>query len=383
MKKIFTLVLVAFVLFVNAQEVNRYVSEATASIPTGYYNTATGTGLTLKTQLKTIITNGHVDQGYGSLWNFFSNTAFRDTYYENDNSLIDIYSENPSGPDPYNFTSNAQQCGTYSIEGDCYNREHLIPQAYFENVAVNPMKNDPFHVAPADGKVNGLRDNYPFGRVNVASTTTANGSKLGSNLNSGYSAGYSATVFEPVNEFKGDIARSFLYFATRYEDQMVSFYNVATVVSKNMFDGTANNAFSSTFLNILLTWHQQDPVSPKEIEKNNAIYIYQGNRNPYIDHPEYACQIWGNACASLSTDTFDQLGSVSIYPNPSTGIVNISTNISLEQIDIITINGQVLQQIKNPIIENNTYLITNLPQGFYFLRLSSNNETITKKVTVN
>lgn len=355
-----------------------------AQIPAGYYNTATGTGYTLKTQLKNRITNGHVDQGYGSLWNLYTNTAFRDTNYENDNSLLDIYSENPTGPDPYNYFSTSQQCGSYSNEGDCYNREHIVPQAFFDNVAIDPMKNDPFHVAPVDGKVNGLRDNYPYGRVNSPTNTTANGSKLGPNYNSGYSAGYSNTVFEPLDEFKGDIARSIFYFVTRYEDSMVSFYNNTTVISKNMFDGTANNALSPTFLKILITWHNQDPVSPKEIARNNAIYNYQGNRNPYIDHPEYVCQIWSSVCAALSTDNFELEETTSIYPNPSNdGRINISTTAELNQISILTINGQVIQKITNPNRVDNTIEISNLPKGFYFISLEANGQNITKKIIIN
>ena len=120
-----------------------------AQIPSGYYSTATGTGLTLKTNLKKIIDNVsdgipsehlHADQGYAALWTLFTHSAFRDNYYENDGSLLDIYSENPSGADPYNYTATTQQCGSYSGEGDCYNREHLIPQSYFDGYAVNPMK---------------------------------------------------------------------------------------------------------------------------------------------------------------------------------------------------------------------------------------------------
>ena len=383
MKKIITLVLLTFTFLSFGQE-NAKNSNVTATIPTGYYNTATGTGYVLKTQLKNIITAGHIDRGYSSLWNLYSNTAFRDTNYENDGSLLDMYSENPAGPDPYNFTSSAQQCGSYSSEGDCYNREHIIPQAFFDNVATDPMKNDPFHVAPVDGKVNGLRDNFPYGKVNSPNSTTLNGSKLGPNVNSGYSAGYTSTVFEPLDDFKGDIARSIFYFVTRYEDSMSSFFNACTVVSKNMFDGTNSNAFSPTFLNILITWNILDPVSAKEIAKNNAIYTYQGNRNPYIDHPEYICQIWATACANLGTNNYSLLEKISVYPNPSNnGIVNITTETTLDEIILININGQILQQIKNPEAQNNTYSINNLPHGFYFLKISSNNETVTKKVVVN
>jgi len=261
-----------------------------AQIPTGYYDSATGTGYTLKTQLYNII-KGQTDLGYSGLWTTYQ-TSDRDYFYENDGTILDMYSENPSGTDYYTFTYSTDQCGTYSAEGDCYNREHMIPQSIFNEGS--PMVADAHFITPTDGKVNGMRSNYPHGMVGTATYTSKNGSKLGSALNSGYSAGYSGTVFEPINEFKGDIARMYFYFATRYE-------NVITTwgTSYAMFNGTSNQVFAEPFLTILLTWNAQDPVSASEIARNNAIYTRQHNRNPFIDHPEYVNQIWG----STSTDT--------------------------------------------------------------------------------
>jgi endonuclease I/chitodextrinase len=255
-----------------------------SQIPSGYYDTATGTGYTLKTQLYNIIL-GHIDNGYTpGLWITYQ-TSDRDLYYENDNTILDIYSEDPSGTDPYNFTYSSDQCGTYASEGDCYNREHIIPQSVFnEN---SPMRNDAHFIVPTDGKVNGYRSNYPHGMVGTATYTSQNGSKLGSALNSGYSAGYTGTVFEPIDEFKGDVARMYFYFATRYENVITSWG-----VSYDMFNGTTDQVFSEPFLTILMTWHTNDPVSTREIDRNNAIYARQNNRNPFIDHPEYVAQIW-------------------------------------------------------------------------------------------
>lgn len=152
------------------------------------------------------------------------------------------------------------------------------------------MRNDAHFIVPTDGKVNGIRSNYPHGVVGTASTTSLNGSKLGSASNTGYAAGYTGTVFEPIDEFKGDVARMYFYFATRYENSITSWG-----VSYPMFNGTANQVFTDTFLNILLQWHNQDPVSEKEIDRNNAIYARQNNRNPFIDFPQYANQIWSNS----------------------------------------------------------------------------------------
>jgi len=258
-----------------------------AQIPSGYYNNATGTGYTLKTQLYNII-KGHTDNGYAGLYTTYQ-TSDVDNFYENDGTVLDMYSENPSGTDPYNYsTGTTQRCGSYSAEGDCYNREHIIPQSVFNEQS--PMVSDAHFITPTDGKVNGMRSNYPHGTVNSTTYTSQNGSKLGSSSVSGYSG----TVFEPVNAFKGDIARMYFYFATRYE-------NTVSGYSFPMFDGSSNKVFTTAFLNVLLAWHTQDPVSAREIARNNAIYGRQNNRNPYIDHPEYVNQIWGGTPPSGDT----------------------------------------------------------------------------------
>lgn len=377
MKKTYSLILLLSAIFGFAQ------------IPSGYYNTATGSGYALKTQLKSIITTGHVDQGYGALWTLYTQSAFRDNYYENDGSLLDLYSENPTGVDPYNYTSAAQQCGSYSSEGDCYNREHIVPQSYFDDFAVDPMKNDPFHVFPSDGKVNGDRNNLGFGIVSSASYTSQNGSKRGPNTVGSYS-NYSGTVFEPVDAFKGDVARAYFYFGTRYEDSMDDFYtaaNSATCQAKNMFDGSINKVFSDDFILILIKWHKQDPVSAKEIAQNNAIYAHQGNRNPYIDHPEYICSIWSTQCATvdfLSSESFLADDAVSIYPNPTnTNEVEIFTTENITKLTLVSINGQIIKDIENPVFNQNSYKLNNLPQGFYFLQISAENGSLTKKIIVN
>jgi endonuclease I/chitodextrinase len=247
-------------------------------IPSGYYATATSTGYTLKTQLYNII-KGHTDQGYAGLYVTYE-TSDIDNFYENDGTVLDMYSENPTSVDPYNYSiSSAQRCGTISNEGSCYNREHIIPQSVFAEGF--PMKSDAHSVTPTDGKVNGIRSNFPHGTVASVAITTLNGSKMGS---SGI-AGYLGSIFEPIDEFKGDIARMYFYFATRYENTVAGY-------SFPMFNGTADQVFTTAFLNMLLTWHAQDPVNAREISRNNAIYARQNNRNPYIDRPEFVQAIW-------------------------------------------------------------------------------------------
>lgn len=355
------------------------ISIGFAQIPTGYYNNATGTGYILKTNLRNIIdnnTNSATVASYGDLWNLYTLVSFRDNYYENNGSLLDIYSEKPTQIDSYEYTSTTQQCGNYSGEGSCYNREHLIPQSVFNSIY--PMYSDAHFVVPSDGYVNGQRGNLPFGKVSSATYTSTNNSKKGSNLNSGYSAGYSGTVFEPIDEFKGDVARALLYFATRYQNEVTNW-------SYDMFNNTNNQVFTNTFLNILITWHLDDPVSAYEIAKNNAVYTFQNNRNPYIDHPEYVCQIWPSQCTALSSKDFVNFENISVYPNPSNeNKITVETEIKLNEILLINVNGQIIKYIFNPEFNNNQFSLDNLPQGFYFLKLSSpENSSIVKKIIIN
>jgi len=257
-------------------------SNAFAQIPVGYYDNATGTGSTLKSQLNLIITSGHNDMGYSGLWTAYQTTD-RDYFYENDGSILDIYSERPTAADPYNFTISTNQCGSngYANEGDCYNREHIVPQSLFNEAS--PMKNDVHFIRATDGEVNGKRSNYPFGIVGNASFTSLNGSKLGTSV----STGYSGIVFEPIDAFKGDVARMIFYFVTRYETQLSGFS------SGNMLGGSAFPGLQTWELNQLLAWHAADPVSAEEVARNNASYNFQQNRNPFIDNPAYVGLIWG------------------------------------------------------------------------------------------
>lgn len=264
-----------------------------AQAPSGYYDSAEGLSrFQLKTALKNIIDSEddgsgfpfHQDQGYGALYDAYAseNSGDTDDYFEEDGTVLDMYSEIPNGEEAYNYEHFQNQCGNYSGEGDCYNREHLVPQSTFNSAS--PMKNDYFHVVPSDGSVNGARGSFPFGEVNQPSYVSSNGSKRGPNTFSGYEG----TVFEPLDEFKGDIARSILYFAIRYEDEFSTSWKKNEVLADNPQD-----FFVDWYIDLLLSWHTNDPVSQREIDRNNNGYQFQGNRNPLIDRPEFAYQIWG------------------------------------------------------------------------------------------
>jgi len=252
-----------------------------------YYRSAEGlSGYTLKTALYNIIRT-HTSQGYGALWTFY-NSHELDRYYENDGTILDIYSENPTGGDPYTYIKSSDQCGSYSGEGSCYNREHSFPRSWFGG-SREPMNSDVHHIFASDGYVNGRRSSFPYGEVGSATYTSNNGSKLGS----GSGIGYTGTVFEPIDEFKGDLARAYFYMATRYQDQIAGWEGNSSS-SNAALNGTSTQVFETWMLNMLKKWHNDDPVSQKETDRNNAAQDHQGNRNPFVDHPEFVQSIWGS-----------------------------------------------------------------------------------------
>ncbi len=327
MKKLLLFLILAH--FVNAQA------------PSGYYSSASGlSGAALKSALSSIITNGHQDKGYNGLWTAYKTTDI-DKNYENDGSILDIYSERPTSGDPYNFSPVNNQCGTYSTEGNCHNREHIVPQSLFNEAS--PMRNDIHFIRATDGKVNGMRSNYPFGKVGSATFTSQNGSKLGSSS----SSGFSGTVFEPIDEFKGDVARMVFYFVTRYQSQLSSFS------SGNMLGSSAFPGLQTWELNVLLTWHNQDPVSQAEINRNNASYTFQGNRNPFIDNPSYVNQIWGSQTPTQDTQAPTTVTNLAI-PSKTANSISLTWNASTDNVAVTSYNVYMNGSLKSTITSTST-----------------------------
>jgi endonuclease I len=141
------------------------------------------------------------------------------------------------------------------------------------------MRSDLHQVYPTDGYVNSIRGDYPYGPVAEPTYTAQNGSLRG------YSAlcDYPWRVFEPIDAYKGDLARAQLYMSVRYRGEDAGWAGSEAV------DGAALEPWYAT---TLLAWHLMDPVDSKETARNDAVQDLQGNRNPFVDHPEYACYLW-------------------------------------------------------------------------------------------
>lgn len=252
-------------------------------IPAGYYTPATGqTGEALQIALYNIIKNHTVASYTPGVWDAFYTTDVKSTGY-----VWDMYSDVPGGTPAYQFILGSSQCGSGGggVEGDCYSREHSFPKSWFNDLS--PMYTDLFHIYPVDQYVNNRRNDNPYGTVSAPTWTSSNGGKLGPCT----TPGYTGTVFEPIDAYKGDLARTYFYMATRYENVIATWQN-NNPNGAVVLNGTSYPAYQAWFLNMLIQWHTQDPVSPKEIARNDSVFKIQNNRNPFIDHPEYVAAVW-------------------------------------------------------------------------------------------
>ena len=292
-----------------------FASSVFAQAPAGYYSAAKGKkGAALKTALYGIIAD-HTVRSYANLWDDMRKTDARA-----DGKVWDMYSAIT------NYTFGDDQAGSYKKEGDVYNREHSFPKSWFNDAS--PMYTDLFHLVPTDGYVNGRRSNHPYGETKNPTWTSAEGfSKLGPCSLSGYSG----TVFEPNDEYKGDFARNYFYMATAYENKIASW-------SSPMLSGDKYPAYTDWAITMLLRWAKQDPVSEKEIARNNAVYGIQHNRNPYIDFPGLEQYVWGSKTSeAFNPDAYEGGGSTDPDPivpevpvfSPEAGAVAAGTTVSI------------------------------------------------------
>lgn len=254
--------------------------------PAGYYDATNGlTGYTLKSKLNEIISKNY-NWHYNDLRDLYFQTDldhFYDHGAENTTIIVDVYSEKPREVDAFEYTR-SNLIGTASAEGQGWNREHVMPQSTF--AGSYPMYSDLFSVIPADAYINQLRSNYPYAKVDASPNNIfSNTSKRGKSA----TPGYTNLVYEPIDEFKGDIARILLYFAVRYEGKLGSF---AYSASTNPLDGSEERAYEKWYITMLKEWNALDPVSDRERARNEAVYAIQKNRNPFVDNENYVNLIW-------------------------------------------------------------------------------------------
>lgn len=303
---------------------------AKAEYKPGYYNAMDGKKKeALKAAAKACVQR-HTTLQYYELPNYWQYSDVYPELYDGCKRWWDMYSNAM-------YLIREGQSGKSSFSANKMQREHSVPKSWWKlagDVEYTPAYSDMWNLYPSDGAANQAKLNYPLGVIRAAKFN--NGvTKVGEAQN-GYGGGC-AFVFEPADDYKGDFARAFFYMATVYDD--------INWVVNYMFEKESYPTLNTWSVNMLLDWTRHDPVSQKEIDRNNIVEQYQGNRNPFVDFPELAEYIWG----SRTTQTFylsEQEGS---DPTPPvTGDPEISSPVTGESLDfgqtaVGTVVNRVLQ----------------------------------------
>ena len=243
-----------------------------AAIPDGYYDGVSGKkgADNILNALNTCISKNYKEISYKALEPHYLNTDFYS------DTLWDMYSTCHFDYEDAN-KAQKQVC-------DGWNKEHVCCQSWLGS---GPMVSDLFNVYPTDARINNLRSNYPYGVVSTFSGFSGDPDKHGLGKLGSSKAGV-GTVYEPDDRYKGDFARTFFYMVARYRSNVLNSGN-----GSRMFSSNPTN-LTTYALNFLLQWHRNDPVSEKEIDRNQAVYGEQNNRNPFIDYPDLVEYIWGD-----------------------------------------------------------------------------------------
>ncbi len=351
---------------------------AFAEVPVGYYESAEGKqGDELRLALQDVIDN-HTVVSYDNLKPLYIYSDTKNTESDAGTSLIDIYST-------CGFVPGSGYCASSACGGG-YNREHSVPKSWFNEAT--PMYSDAFHLYPTSCYVNSYRGNYAFGETSTGTKCTTKGmtEALGKRGASTF-AGFSGTVYEPDDEYKGDMARTYFYMATRYADKCYTW-------TGGMF-GSTYNGLTTYGRDLLLKWHRQDPVSTKEILRNEVIYgnstynkgnYKQNNRNPFIDYPVLAEYIWGTKTGESwygNSTPVEQVAfaSLQVHPNPANEVVSITVDgVDQFTYTIFDISGQML--LSGMAQSDDLVSISQLNGGVYVLQIAANGKNQVVKLVV-
>ena len=327
-------------------------SIVSAQIPDGYYDTAAGlNGDELKTALYEII-KGHTEY----------------SYTDSDTDVWDILKETDRDPDnPDNvillYTGWSVDAAQEWNSGSGWSREHVWSKSHGDFGTSLGPGTDVHHLRPCDPSVNSAKSNRWFDYCSEA--------YYDNDVFTGSYTSYDYWVWQPRDEVIGDVARMIFYMATRYEGENgePDLYLIDYLPSDN---NTKEPLYAK--LTTLLEWHETDPVDAWEQNRNDIIYNdYQHNRNPFIDHPEFANLIW-NPDATVVPNMETEL---SIYPNPAKGFVVLHV-YEPDSFKILNITGQVLQTGELSAGQNKIS-VQDLPAGFYILKTSGGQSVFVKE----
>jgi endonuclease I len=324
------------------------VLSGSGQIPPGYYDNASSlTGQQLKTALHNIIKN-HTEYPYNQTDELLMET---DEDPNNSNNVILLYK------------GTSQAKSTFGGGANDWNREHVWAKSHGDFGDSPPCGTDLHHMKPEDASVNSDRGNKDFdnGGIQHAEATGCY---------------YDDDSWEPRDAVKGDVARMIFYMEVRYEGENGEL-DLEVVDWVNSAPEPEHGKYSA-----LYQWHQDDPPDAFEINRNNVIYSYQDNRNPFIDHPEYLILIYDPTNAL--NDVY--YNSLSLFPNPATDQISIkapSLAFASGIISIYDIRGQEVFNgalILSSATENID--ISSLDEGFYFLILKTEDQVLASKFQI-
>ncbi len=327
---------------------------AGAQIPDGYYGSALElSGESLKAALYEIV-KGHTSFPYTSagtdVWDILKETD-RDT--ANPENVILLYS---------GWSVNAAQ--EYN-NGKGWTREQVWARSHGDFSTGKGPGTDVHHIRPVDLSVNSARNNKDFdwgGSVYID----------GDGPTQCYS---DADSWEPRDAVKGDVARMLFYMAVRYEGENGE-PDLELVDDVNSVNLNEPRKGYHGKLSALLEWHKADPVDSFEINRNEVIFTYQKNRNPFIDHPEFVEKIWRvTAIDEIAEQPFR------IYPNPADEFIWIKGVPGFHAEGCLySSEGNIIMNFK--VSENMKLMLKDRLPGVYFIRLACQNATFIEKIVI-
>lgn len=315
----------------------------------------------MKTALHQIIRTGHIELDFTAN----ARSVWWDGYFRQ----TDWHPPTVSHPNGFFWCMYSTDSLAVYVSGTVQNREHAMPRSWWLNNSIDGYgfaNGDLHNLFPSNAAANAAKSNFPLG--------TTRGERFNNGVirvGRSTTAGFSGTVFEPPDRYKGDFARVFMYMVTRYEDYAGRWTSIG--ITSMLIPNSRFPTFTTYAINLLLEWHRNDPVSQKEIDRNNAVHRIQNNRNPFIDRPEFAEYIWGNP-AIVEFGVF--------YP-PEGDVIEISVarrGNELVRYEIYSIIGLKIRSGELPA--DNIIALTELNNGIYILAVYAGNRRYTTRILV-
>ena len=251
--------------------------------------------------------------------------------------------------------------------GQGWNREHVWPQSLGSfNTSVG-VGTDVHNLKPADGGLNSLRSNHEYDDLgSTGSGVNYNGGATGNRING------SAGLFEPRDKVKGDLARIILYMDLRYE-------GAGTEPDLVAREALTSGGTTFAVLSTLIAWHWADPVDSFELNRNDVIHNMQGNRNPFIDHPELVHYIYGDSTnvawnPFMAVETAPERLHLHMGPIPADTFLNITAQATAPFTITNLSGGQLLEGTLHS--GKNRIIVEMLPAGSYILQSGEFREQI-------